>query len=53
MSAGAKKHYGSAVALLALSLLALYGGIRWLPLLVPAAALVWYAAAPRLRRGRN
>jgi len=33
--------------------LALYGGARWLLLLIPAAALVWYAAAPKLRRGRN
>ena len=53
MSAVAKKHYGSTVALLALGLLALYGGTRWLLLLIPAAALVWYAAAPHLRRSRN
>ena len=53
MSRDAKKHYGSALALLALSLLALYGGTRWLPLLIPAAALIWYLAGPRLRRRRN
>jgi hypothetical protein len=53
MSADAKKHYGSTLALLALGLLALYGGTRWLALLIPVAALVWYAAAPKLRRSRN
>jgi hypothetical protein len=53
MSAEAKKHYGSSVALLALGMLALYGGTSWLLLLIPAAWLVWYAASPQLRRRRN
>ena len=53
MSAEAKKHYGSSLALLALGLLALYGGADWLVLLVPVAALVWYAAGPQLGRRRN
>ena len=53
MSADTKKKYGSALALVALSVLALYAGIHWLPLLILAAAVVWFIAAPRLRRGRN
>jgi hypothetical protein len=53
MSAEAKKHYGSSVALLALGMLAFYGGTSWLLLLIPAAALVWYAAGPQLWRRRN
>lgn len=53
MSADAKKHYGLALALLFLGVLALYGGVRWLAFIVPVAALVLYAAAPALRGGRN
>lgn len=55
MSADAKRHYGSTLALLALGLLALFCGTRWLVALIPAAALVWYAAGEPtrdLRRGR-
>jgi len=53
MSAEAKKHYGSSLALLALGMLALYGGPQLLLLLIPAAVLVWYAANPKLRSSRN
>lgn len=53
MSADAKKTYGLSLVLLALGVLALDGGIRWLVLLIPAAALVWYVATPKLRRHRN
>ena len=53
MSAEARKHYGSMVAFLALGILALYGGPQLLLLLIPAAALVWYRANPKLRSGRN
>ncbi len=53
MSADAKKHYGSSLALLVLGILGLYGGAPWLLLLIPAAALIWYAATPKLRGGRN
>ena len=49
----AKKHYGSTVALLALGMLALYGGPQLLLLLIPAAAVVWYMANPNLRSGRS
>jgi hypothetical protein len=51
MSSDAKKHYGSSVAFLALGLLALCAGARWLLLLIPAAALGWCAATQRLSRG--
>jgi hypothetical protein len=53
MSAEAKTHYGSTLALLALGVLALYGGPTWLLVLVPAALLVWFAARPMLGSGRN
>jgi len=53
MSMEAKKSMGWAVVLILLGMAALYGGSRWLTLLIPAALLVWYAAKPRLRTGRN
>lgn len=53
MSTEARKHYGSMFALLALGILALYGGPQFLLLLIPAAAVVWYTANPKLRSGRN
>jgi len=53
MSMDAKKSMGWAVVLILLGMAALYGGSRWLTLLIPAALLVWYAAKPRLRTGRN
>jgi hypothetical protein len=45
MSADAKKNYGSTVVLMILGMLALYGGDRCLLGLIPAAMVVWYAAA--------
>ena len=40
--------------LMILGVLALYGGARWLLLLIPAAVLVWYAAkGAMLRRSRS
>ncbi len=54
MSADAKKGYGSTMVLMILGVLALYGSARWLLVLIPAALLVWYAAAGTiLRRSRN
>ena len=53
MSANSKKSMGSTVALILLGMSALYGGEKWLSLLIPAAMLVWYAAQPILRTGRN
>lgn len=48
-----KKSRAWPVALVLLGVVALYTGTRWLALLIPAAALVWYGALPRLRSGRN
>lgn len=53
MSAEAKKGYGSTAALIAFGLMALYFGVHWLLVLIPAAVLVWYGARPALRSGRN
>jgi len=53
MSAEAKKNYGFTLVLLALGVLALYGGATWLVILIPAAMLVWYAAGTVWRIRRN
>jgi hypothetical protein len=53
MSADSKKSMGWTVVLLLLGMAALYGGSKWLSLLIPAALLVWYTARPWLRTGRN
>ncbi len=53
MSANSKKSMGWTVVLILLGMGALYGGSKWLALLIPAALFVWYAAKPRLRTGRN
>lgn len=53
MSTEVKKGYGSTLVLLAFGVLALYFGARSLALLIPAALLVWYAARPVFRSGRN
>ena len=53
MSANTKKSMGGTIALILFGIGALLGGVKWLVLLIPAAAVVWYSAGPRLRRGRN
>jgi len=53
MSMDAKKSIGWAVVLILMGMAAIYGGSKWLTLLIPAALLVWYAAKPRLGTGRN
>ncbi len=53
MSMDAKKSIGWSAILIVMGMAALYGGSRWLTLLIPAALLVWYAAKPTLRTGRN
>jgi len=54
MSAEAKRSYGSTLALLMFGVLAFYAGTRWLVVFIPAAVLVWYAAAgATFRRNRN
>lgn len=52
MSNQSKKQYGSTLALIAFGLMALFLGVTWLLVLVPAATLVWYGAKP-LHSGRN
>jgi len=53
MSANSKKSMGWTVVLILLGMAALYGGSKWLSLLIPAAMLVWFMAKPRLTTGRN
>lgn len=52
MSAQAKKDYGSTLALIIFGLLALYLGVHWLAVLIPATMLVWYSAEA-FRSSRN
>jgi hypothetical protein len=53
MSAEAGKSMGWTIVLVIFGVVALYCGPRSLALLVPAAALVWYGAAPLLNKSRN
>jgi hypothetical protein len=53
MSANSKKSMGWTIVLLLLGVGALYGGSKWLSLLIPAALFVWYASRHMLRTGRN
>jgi hypothetical protein len=46
MSANAKKSMTATIALILFGALALFAGEKWLWALIPAAALVWYAANP-------
>jgi len=45
MKTPSNKSRGWALILIALGMLAVYGGARWLLVLIPTAAAVWYAAA--------
>jgi len=53
MSTNSKKSMGWTIVLIVLGVVALYGGAKWLSLLIPAALLVWFTAKPSLRTGRN
>ncbi len=53
MSGYSKKSMAWTIVLILLGMAALYGGSSWLAILIPAALLVWFAAKPRLRTGRN
>jgi len=53
MSADSKKSMGWALVLIALGVVALIGGAKWLVLLIPAAMMIWFVAHPMLRSGRN
>jgi hypothetical protein len=46
MSVNSKKSMGWTMAPILLGMAALYGGSKWLVLLIPAAVLVWYGAGP-------
>jgi len=53
MSMNSKKSMGWAAVLILLGCVALFGGVKWLVLLIPAAMMVWYGVGPALRSGRN
>ena len=53
MSADAKKSVSSTVILILLGMAALYGGTKWLSLLIPAAGLIWFGVRPMLGSSRN
>ena len=53
MSANAKKSAGATLALILLGMLGLMTGEKLLVVMIPAAILIWYAASPTLRSGRN
>jgi hypothetical protein len=44
---------GWMTVLILFGLVALFGGERWLVLLIPAATLVWFGAGSALRSGRS
>ena len=48
MTVNAKKSMGWTIVLILFGLIALFGGDKWLVLLIPAAIFVWYAAKPML-----
>jgi hypothetical protein len=53
MTTNAKRSIAASFVLILLGLLVLFTGEKSLVVLIPAAVLVWYMAAPKLRRGRN
>jgi hypothetical protein len=53
MSANLKKSMGWTIVLIILGIAALFGGSKWLSLLIPAALFVWFTADSTLRTGRN
>lgn len=53
MTINAKKSVGASVALILLGILVLLTGEKSLLVVVPAAVLVWFGVAPKLRNTRN
>jgi len=53
MARNSKTSVTAALALILLGMLVPWAGEKSLILLIPAAALVWYKAVPKLRSGRN
>jgi hypothetical protein len=53
MSKNSKKSIGWSTVLILFGLVTLFGGAKWLVLLIPAAMLIWYSAGPMFGSGRN
>lgn len=53
MNKDVQKSIAAALALILLGILVLLAGERSIIVLIPAAVLVWYGTAPKLRRSRN
>jgi hypothetical protein len=53
MNGNVKRSLAAALALILLGILVLLTGERSLIVLIPAAVLVWYTTAPKLRGSRN
>lgn len=53
MNKDVQKSMAAALALILLGILVLLTGERSLIVLIPAAVLVWYGMAPKLRRSRS
>lgn len=53
MNKDVQKSIAAALALILLGILVLLTGERSIIVLIPAAVLVWYGTAPKLRRSRN
>jgi hypothetical protein len=51
MTAG--KSIGATILLICFSVVAMFGGEKWLLALIPAAMLVWYGTGSAWRRDRN
>jgi hypothetical protein len=53
MIAAEKKGWGSTILLMILGVLALYGGVGWLMVLIPLALLLWNVPGRNFPRSRN
>jgi len=53
MNRNNKKSVGLAITLMLLGVLAMYGGLHSLMVLIPAAVVVWFEAKTILGNGRN
>jgi hypothetical protein len=52
-NAYSRKSMAWTLVLIAFGVAVLYGGAKWLGLLLPAAALIWFGARPRIQTGGN
>jgi hypothetical protein len=53
MSINSKKSIAWTTVLILFGVLAMFGGEKWLILLIPAAIFIWFGTGPALRSGRN